>query len=109
MSALYPKLIDLIDKNDYIKHLEDEIWNEKILIDEGFYVEVYINPDGIYQSSNGYSLFRYVNKEISFGDLLKLELFNQGSLKESTMTISIIPNKDISFKEERKLCTNLFN
>lgn len=108
------KLSDIISKDDYIEHLEDIVWNEDIVIDEGFYLEVYINPDGVYgdedseHSSNGYSLFRYVNKDVTLGEFLNMDLFNEGSLRDSTMTIFVIPNEDSMFEEERNLCTPLF-
>lgn len=108
------KLSDIISKDGYIEHLEDIVWNEDIVIDEGFYLEVYINPDGVYgdedgeHSSNGYSLFRYVNKDVTLGEFLNMDLFNEGSLRDSTMTIFVIPNEDSMFEEERNLCTPLF-
>lgn len=108
------RLSDIISKNDYIEHLEDMVWDEDIVIDQGFYLEVYINPDGVYSdedgghSSNGYSIFRYINKDITLGEFLNMDLFAEGSLRDSTMTIFVIPNEDSLFEEERNLCTPLF-
>lgn len=105
------RLSDIISKNDYIEHLEDMVWDEDIVIDPGFYLEVYINPDGVYgdedgeHSSNGYSIFRYINKDITLGEFLNMDLFAEGSLRDSTMTIFVIPNEDSLFEEERNLCT----
>lgn len=107
------KLSNLISMDQATEQIENMVMNENIIIDEGFYLEIYINPDGVYCdedeecSSNGYSLFRHINKSISFGDFLELELFNEGSLKDSTMTINIIPNKDPLYEEDRSMCTNL--
>ena len=105
---------DIISKNDHVEHLEDMVWDSEIVIDEGFYLEIYINPDGIYgdenseHSSNGYSMFRYINKDITLGKFLNMDLFSEGSLRDSTMTISVIPNEDSLFEEEWNMCIPLF-
>lgn len=108
-------LSEFISKEDDTECLEDIVWGKEVIIDEGFYIEVYINIDGVYgdedgeHSSNGYSLFRYINKEISYEDFLNLDLFNEGSLRDSTMTIHVIPSTDKAYEDERNMCVNLFN
>lgn len=108
------RLSDIISKNEYVEHLEDIVWDEDVVIDAGFYLEVYINPDGVYgdengeHSSNGYSIFRYINKDITLGEFLNMDLFAEGSLRDLTMTIYVVPDKDALFADERSLCTPLF-
>lgn len=108
------RLSDIISMNEYVEGLEDIIWDGSVIIDKGFYLEIYINPDGVIPNengditANGYSCFRYVNKDVTLDELLKMDDFSEGSLRKFTMTIIVIPNQDPLFTREREMCILLF-
>lgn len=102
------KLSEIISMNEYQDHLEDVLWEGNVMIDEGFYLEVYINPDGIDDdTSNGHSYYKHINNEITFEELVNLKQFSQGSFRKMTMTINIIPDQNEQFQEKRNLCENI--
>lgn len=95
-------LSNMINRDDFIEKLEDNLIDKDIIFDKGFYIEVYINYNGIYSESfDGYSIFRYIDEELTYEELLTI--FNDGSLKNETLTINIIPSQDNDYKPERDL------
>lgn len=107
------RLSKIFSKDDYIEHLEEVVWDGDLIIDEGFYLEIYTNPYGVFcenekEASSGASFFRYINRDITLNELLSLGEFEGCCPRTNTMTINIIPAKDKLFKNERDMCTNLF-
>lgn len=103
------KLSDIVSMNEYQNHLEDILWEGNAMIDAGFYLEVYINPDGIddEDSTDGESFFVFINKEITFEEFTNLKQFSHGSLRKQTMTINVIPNEDELYEDERNQSEDL--
>ena len=108
------RLSDIISMDDYVKGLEDIVWSGEAIIDKGFYLEIYINSDGVIPNedseitSNGYSCFRYINQDVTLDELLTMDDFSEGLLRKFTMTITVIPNKDPLFARKREMCIPLF-
>lgn len=91
--------------NEYQTHIEETLWDANIIIDEGFYLELYGNPDGKYdtESSEGSSHFVYIDQPITYGRLL--DVFSDlGSVKDDTLTIRIIGEDET---QERGFCNPL--
>lgn len=83
-----------------------ESGKEDIVVDSGFYLEGYSNREGVFNEnedshSNGSSLYVYVDVDTTFEELLALF---EGSLKDQTLTISIIPSEEVTYKDERGYC-----
>lgn len=102
------KLSNFYDQNQFMDSVEDVLGSGKddVLIDVGFYLEGYMNPDGVFNDdedahSNGSSLYLYVDVETTFEEMLGLF---EGRLKDQTLTISIIPSVDVTYEEERGYC-----
>ncbi|MDF2879616.1 MAG: hypothetical protein K0R54_173 [Clostridiaceae bacterium] len=103
--------LECLDLKDFISKLEDEIPNGiNPIFDKGIYIEVYVNPDGIYneeETSNGFSCFRYIDEPLTYEELLSL--FDEGSLKKDTLTINYIPSDDEDYQQERELAVPISN
>jgi len=102
------KLSEMISKDEYQDHLEDVLWEGNVMIDEGFYLEVYINTDGTdEQTANGQSFYKYINNETPFEEFVNMKQFAKGSFRKMTMTINVIPDQDEQYKKERELSENI--
>lgn len=95
-------LSDFIMKNEINQNVEEILWDNDIIINEGFYVEVYLSDN-----ADSKSIFRYINKDIRYDEFIMLDIFNGNTPKNNTMSINIIPNEDINYKTDRDRCTNL--
>lgn len=82
-----------------IKHLQDILF-ENCIIPEGTHMEIYCNPDGVYDedSSNGFSMFLVLDKDVSYFDIINnSDLLEGCSVKNDEIIIDII-GEDDSFK-----------
>lgn len=96
------KLSEEITSCLFYEQIEEILFNESIIIDKGYCLELYGNPDGKHdsESSNGTSTFIYIDEELTYEELLKM--FEQlGSVKDDTLTIRIVDEGEI---QERKMC-----
>lgn len=96
------KLSQLVSKNDIFDNIQDLLWDENIIFDKGFYLEIYL-LEGI----EGKSLFKYINVDIKYSEFISLGIFNGKTPKEGNMFINVIPSKDNKYSEERRLCSNI--
>jgi hypothetical protein len=100
------RLSELTGKNERRDEVENFLFvhrNAEIIIDAGFYLEVYTNPDGVFekeQTSNGASTFIQVDEDTTFGELLDL-FEGEGRIRDQTLTIQVIPAEDESYARER--------
>lgn len=82
---------------------------ENCLLEKGLYLEIYCNPDGIYydnvelnededdeeiDTSNGFSLFLLIDKNITYHELLNLDIYEGCSVKNNEVRIDIITEDD---------------
>lgn len=98
------KLSDFYSNNEYQKGIEQIWWKKKakdITLDTGYYLEVYVNDDGVDSgTANGSSTWFYIDKETSMSALF--EYFEgEGSIKDDTLTIILIPSLDEGYERER--------
>lgn len=95
------KLSEMFKNDELTRFIEEYLYNEEIIIDQGFYLEVYTNYDGKHDenSSEGSSLFVFIDMDITYGNLLSL--FDDFSVKDDTLTITIL---GIDEGEERLFC-----
>lgn len=96
------KLSDFIKKDEVNQNIEEILWDDDIILDEGFYIEVYLSDN-----ADSKSIFRYINKDIRYDDFIKLDIFNGNTPKNNTMSINIIPNEEVHYTVERDMCTKL--
>jgi len=100
------RLSELTSKDEWCDEVENfqfQYHDAKILIDAGFYLEVYTNPDGVFeeeQSSNGASTFVWIDEDTLFGELLDV-FEDMGQIRDQTLTVSVIPAEDEIFAKER--------
>jgi hypothetical protein len=96
------RLSEEYNTNEYNEHIEEMLWEESIIIDKGFYLEVYGNSDGKYdeESSEGASYFVYIDKELTYGQFLDI-FSDMGSVKDDTLTIRVMSENE---KQEREFC-----
>lgn len=101
-------LSDTVSKNHCTDRLEDYFTEDGLIIDKGYYLEIYINPDGVDSgTSNGRSYFFYVNKPVSVREFLSMDKLKDGNLKDGTMTINLIPAEGDAFEKERMVSERL--
>ena len=70
---------------------------ENCIIPAGTYLEIYCNPDGLHDedSSNGFSIFIEVDKEISYFDIINnSDMLDSCSVKNDEVRIDIITSDD---------------
>lgn len=74
-----------------VAHLEEEqLLDAEDVIDAGFYLEIYGNPDGkTSDSGNGASLFTYVDRDVTYDELLKA-VAHLGSLRDDELSIRTV-------------------
>lgn len=94
-------ILDLLQGNtDNIQ----ELIFEDCLLKEGLHLEIYCNPDGIYyndeeeedtNTSDGFSLFISIDKDITYHELLDLDIYEGCRVKDNEIRIDIITKEDI--------------
>lgn len=99
------KLSDIVSSDEYVDNLENIIGDTNLLIDKGFYIEIYFNPNGVditrkHIEETAIYYWRHIDRECTYGDLLLI--FNEGSIRDNTLTFRLIPNEDVFFTKERK-------
>lgn len=96
------RLSDIVGNNILVEEAENILGDIDWIIDEGYYLEVYINPEGVKkgepEKTEGF--IRYIDKECSYGELLSI--FHEGSVREETMTFALIPCTEDFFESIRK-------
>jgi hypothetical protein len=117
MGKMFPykrveRLSEIVSKDELIEGLENILGDVHLLIDEGYYIEVYMNPMGVSYVNpedlltgnvdNGYHLFRYMDKECTYEELLNI--FAVGSIRNGTMTLTLIPSHEPFFGIYREKC-----
>lgn len=101
------RLSELTSKDEWRDEVENFLFqclDAKLLIDAGFYLEVYTNPDGVFedeQSSNGASTFVWIDEDTLFGELLDV-FEDMGRIRDQTLTVSVIPAVDEIYAKERE-------
>lgn len=94
-------ILDLLQGNtDNIQ----ELVFEDCLLKKGLHLEIYCNPDGVYYNdeeeeenidkSNGFSLFILLDKDITYHELLKLDIYEGCRVKDNEIRIDIITEDD---------------
>lgn len=84
------RLTDHVKIGDAKSNLEDILFSEEIVIDAGFNLEIYGNPDGATSdSADGASLFTLVDRDVTFGELLAA-VNHLGSIRDDTLTIRTV-------------------
>lgn len=95
------------EKDIYEEGIEENLFDANTIIDEGFFLEVYINPDGKDSDiSEGTSYFVYIDRDTTYNEFIKKFSEAGGSIKEDTMKINIIPVDDVSYRVERNEASN---
>lgn len=99
------KLSDIVPSDEYVDYLENIIGDTNLLIDKGYFIEIYINPNGVDIASKHIEetalyYWRHIDEECTYGDLLLI--FKEGSIKENTLTFRLIPTNDVFFAKERE-------
>ncbi|PLS19555.1 hypothetical protein CVD28_03820 [Bacillus sp. M6-12] len=109
----YPiqRMSDIIPRDELIEGLENILGDVEVIFDEGYYLEIYIQPNGVsyvnpedIKTGNvdrGFYFFRYIDKECTYEELLNI--FYIGSIKEETMTLTVIPSKEWFFENQRNI------
>lgn len=94
------RLSDNFKKTETATCIEDMVWEGDTIIDEGFFLELYGNPDGKYdeESSNGASYFTYIDKDIRYVELLNIFSY-LGAIKDNTLTIRTVGDEDTQARE----------
>ena len=88
------KMLDFLS-NDY-EGIQEMLY-EDCIIPKGTYMEIYVNPDGIYEenlSSDGYSMFLSVDKDITYFELLNADIYDGCSVKNNEVRNDIITEND---------------
>lgn len=94
-------ILDLLQGNtDGIQ----ELVFEDCLLKKGLRLEIYCNPDGIYyndeeeiediDTSNGFSLFILIDNDITYYELLNLDIYEGCRIKDNEVRIDIITKDD---------------
>lgn len=81
---------------DDFENIQEMVF-EDCIIPKGTYIEIYVNPDGIYEEnlvSDGYSLFLFADKEITYHELLNADIYGGCSVKNNEVRIDIITESD---------------
>lgn len=100
-------ILDLVQENT--DNIQDLVF-EDCLLKKGLYLEIYCNPDGIYydngeydedgeneediDTSNGFSLFILIDKDITYHELLELDIYEGCKIKDNEVRIDIITKND---------------
>lgn len=88
------KIFELL-MDDY-ENIQEMVF-ENCIIPEGTFMEIYVNPDGIYEedlTSDGFSLFLHVDKEITYYDLLNADIYEGCTVKNDEVRIDLITEED---------------
>lgn len=107
-----PKLSSKFSKSENTEEIEELMFSiseqqELIVFDQGFYIEVYGNPNGKYSEiSDGGSLFLFTDQGILYGELLDICSY-LGCPKDDTLSIRIIPSEDSNYFDEKLMCQNV--
>jgi len=84
------RLTEHVKIGDAKSNLEDILFSADIVIDAGFNLEIYGNPDGATSdSADGASLFTHVDRDVTFGELLAA-VSHLGSIRDNTLTIRTV-------------------
>lgn len=84
------RLTSFVKIGEPADNLEDKLTDAATVIEPGFNLEIYGNPDGkASDSSNGSSLFTHVDREITYGQLLKA-VAHLGSVRDDELSIRTI-------------------
>lgn len=95
------RLSEEFSKSEDNKQVEEMIWDSKVTVDKGFYLELYGNPEGKNSDiPEGSSSFVYIDEELTYGELLSI-FSDLGSVKDDTLTINIVGEFG---KQERVFC-----
>lgn len=89
------KLSDLIKgKNTSDFRIEDEVLDDQVIFDKGYYFEACWNNDKVWSDGmDGGCFFFYTNIEISYGEILTC-LSDLGSIHDETLTIRLVDEND---------------
>jgi len=88
------RLTGLVKFGEAATNLEEKLFSADDVIDAGFYLEIYGNPDGKgSDSADGASLFTYVDREVTYGQLLKA-VSHMGSVRDDELSIRTIGNEE---------------
>lgn len=95
------RLSDIVPKNELLEELENVLPDLSVMIDKGFYIEGYLHPEGVYRGKieNGFRFIRYIDQELTYGELLAI--FGKDSVKNGTVTLSVLPCMEKMFETER--------
>lgn len=80
---------------DY-ENIQDSVYSDCI-IPKGTHMEIYVNPDGVNNedvTSNGFSMFIHVDEDITYFNLLNLDIYDGCSVKNDEVRIDIITEDD---------------
>lgn len=87
----------ILDTLNYEYENIQEILYEDCIIPKGTHMEIYVNPDGIYEedlTSDGFSIFLYIDKDITYYNLLDADIYDGCSVKNNEVRIDIITESD---------------
>lgn len=104
------RLTDHVKVGEAKPNLEDILFSADIVIDAGFNLEIYGNPDGATsESAEGSSLFIHVDRDVAFGELLAAVSY-LGSVRDDTLTIRTVgadETVEIGFCSENPVSSTL--
>lgn len=84
------RLSTTVDINTATLNLEDSLFSADIIIDAGFDLEIYGNPDGkASDSKDGASFFTHIDRDITYGQLLTV-VAHLGSVRKNELSIRTV-------------------
>lgn len=108
-------LNDYFTRYDFVSKIETIINNEDIILNVGYFIEIYTNPEGtnfdkyFSKFNKGKLYYFYINKEINLKEVLKRKEFENFSFDKKTLSISIIPSLHDLYDYERNKSINITN
>lgn len=88
------RLVNLVKLGEASNNIEEQVFSADVVIDAGFNLEAYGNPDGKgSESAEGASLFIHVDQDVTFGQLLSA-VAHLGSVRDDTLSIRTVANDE---------------